>query len=105
MSIVTSKLCRGTGWCWCVAHVLQLVRLITTVVVPIADKVTGHAAAILAGELVLLAGLVGAALLITAIPAVITTITPDFRRSQKFTQISRWTDDRCNLSYFIKFLL
>lgn len=87
MSIVTPELCRGTCWCWCAAHVLQFIRLITTVIVPITDEVMGHTAAILAGELVLLAGLVGAALLIAAIPAVVTTITPDFSRPQKITQI------------------
>ena len=61
-------------------HVLQLIRLVPTVVVAITDKVLGHTPAILAGELVLLAGLVGAALLVTAVAAVVTPIAPDFRR-------------------------
>lgn len=61
-------------------HVLQLIRLVPTVIVAIADKVIGHTASVLAGELVLLARLVGAALLVTAVTAVITSITPDFRR-------------------------
>lgn len=80
VSIVTSELSRRAGGCWCAAHVLQLIGLIPTVVVAITDKVMGHAPAILAGELVLLARLVGAALLVTAVPAVVTSITPDFRR-------------------------
>lgn len=40
----------------------------------------GYAAAVLAGELVLLARLVGAALLITAVPTVVTSIAPNFQR-------------------------
>lgn len=76
VSVVTSELSRGAGGCGCVAHVLQLIRLVPTVIVAIADKVMGHTAAILAGELVLLARLVGAALLITAVPTIITSITP-----------------------------
>lgn len=58
------------------AHVLQLIRLIPAVIIAIADEVVGHAAAILAGVLVLLARLVGTALLITAVTAIITSITP-----------------------------
>ena len=77
VSIVTSELSRRAGGWWCEAHVLQFIRLVPTVIVPITDKVMGHAAAILAGELVLLAGLVSAALLVTTIPTVITPITPD----------------------------
>lgn len=40
VTIVTSELLRGAGGCWCVAHVLQFIGLIPTVVVAIADKVT-----------------------------------------------------------------
>lgn len=80
VSIVTSELSRGAGGCRCAAHVLQLIGIVPAVVVAIADKVVGHAAAILAGELVLLARLVGAALLVAAVPAVITSITPDVRK-------------------------
>lgn len=78
MPIVTSELSGGASGCWRVAHVLQLIRLIPAVIIAIADEVVGHAAAVLAGVLVLLARLVGAALLITAVAAVITSITPDF---------------------------
>lgn len=60
------------------AHVLQFIRLISAVVVSIAHKVPGYAPAILAGELVLLARLVGAALLIAAVATVVTSIAPDF---------------------------
>ncbi len=63
------------------AHVLQLIRFIPAVIVAVADKVMGNAAAVLAGELVLLACLVGAALLVTAVPAVVTPITPDRRHT------------------------
>lgn len=77
MSIVTSELSRGAGGWWCEAHVLQLIRFVPTVIVSITDKVMGHTAAVLTGELVLLARLVGAALLVTAVPTVITPITPD----------------------------
>ncbi len=80
VSIVTSELSRGAGGCWCAAHVLQLIGLVPAVIVAIADKVVGHAAAVLAGVLVLLARLVGAALLVAAVPAVIASITPDFRK-------------------------
>lgn len=80
MSIVTSELPRRAGGCWCAAHVLQLIGLITTVIVAITDKVVGYAAAVLAGELVLLACLVGAALLITAVPTVVASIAPKFQR-------------------------
>lgn len=79
VSTVTSELSRRAGGCWCVAHVFQLIRLIPTVIVSIAYKVAGNAAAILAGELVLLACLVGAALLVTAIAAIVTPIASDFR--------------------------
>lgn len=79
MSIVTSELSRGAGGGQRAAHVLQLIRLVSTVVVTIADKVMGNAAAVLAGELVLVARLVGAAPLIAGVPAVITSIAPDFR--------------------------
>lgn len=78
--IVTSELSRGAGGCRCAAHVLQLIGIVPAVVVAIADEVVGHAAAVLAGELVLLARLVGAALLVAAVPAVITSITPDVRK-------------------------
>lgn len=80
MSVVTSELSGRAGGRWRAAHVLQLVGLVATVVVAVADKVLGHTPAILAGELVLLAGLVGAALLVTAVAAVVTPIAPDFRR-------------------------
>lgn len=80
VSIVTSELPWGAGRRWRVTHALQLIRLVTTVVVPITDEVVRDASAVLAGELVLLAGLVGAALLVAAVPAVITSITPDLRR-------------------------
>lgn len=78
MSVVASEVSRRAGGCWCVAHVLQLIRLIPTVVVSIAHKVPGYTPAILAGELVLLACLVGAALLIAAVATVVASITPDF---------------------------
>jgi len=81
--VVTSELSRGAGGCWCVAHVLQLIGLIPTVIVAVAHKVQRHAAAVLAGELVLLTRLVGAALLVAAVSAVVTTIAPDFRRVRK----------------------
>lgn len=80
MSVVASELSRGAGGRWRAAHVLQLIGLIATVVVAITDKVMGYAAAVLAGELVLLARLVGAALLITAVPTVVSSIAPSFRR-------------------------
>lgn len=80
VSIVTSELSRGAGGCRCVAHVLQLIGLVPAVIVAVADKVMGHTATVLAGELVLLARLVDAALLVTAVPAVIASVTPDFQR-------------------------
>lgn len=82
VSILTSELSRGAGRCWRAAHVLQLIGLVPTVIVAIADEVMGHAATILAGELVLLARLVGAALLVTAVPAVVSSIAPDFGRQR-----------------------
>lgn len=103
MSIVTSELSRGAGRCWCVAHVLQLISLIPAVIVAIADKVMGHAAAVLAGELVLLARLIDAALLVTAVPAVITSVTPDFRRQatkDELTLLNRQHNNRWHLRYF-----
>lgn len=59
------------------AHVVQLVRLVPAVVVPVADEVLRHAAAVLTGVLVLLTGLVAAALLVTAVTTVIPPVTPD----------------------------
>lgn len=56
---------------------VQLVRLVPAVIVTIADEVSRHAASVLAGELVLLTGLVGAALLVAAIPTVIPPVTPE----------------------------
>lgn len=79
VSIVASELSRGTGGRWCVAHVFQLIRLIPTVIVSIAYKVAGYAPAVLAGELVLLACLVGAALLVAAISAVVPPVASDRR--------------------------
>lgn len=79
MSIGTSELSRRTGGGWCAAHVFQLIGLVPTVVVSVAYKVAGYAPAILAGELLLLACLVGAALLVTAIATVVTPVTSDWR--------------------------
>ena len=61
---------------------LQLIRLVPTVIVPITDKVLGHTAAVLAGELVLLARQVGAALFVAAVAAVVAPIAPDFGEKQ-----------------------
>lgn len=74
MAVVAPELARRAGGGRRVAHVLQLIRLVAAVVVPVADKVVGHAAAVLAGELVLLARLVGAALLVAAVPAVVASV-------------------------------
>lgn len=78
VSVVTSELSGGAGGGRRVAHVLQLVGLVPAVVVSVADKVAGYAPAVLAGELVLLAGLVGAALLVAAVAAVVTPIASEF---------------------------
>lgn len=78
VAVVTSELSRRASGSWCVAHVLQLIGLVPAVIVSIAYEVAGYAAAILAGELVLLAGLVGAAPLIAAVAAVVASVAPDF---------------------------
>lgn len=89
MSVLTSEVSRGAGGCWRSTHVRQLIRLIPAVVVTIAHKILGHTAAILAGELVGLTGLIRAALLIAAVPTVITAVTPNLRRAQKYIHIAR----------------
>lgn len=80
VSIFTSEFSGGAGGLRGLAHVLQLIRLIPTVIVSITDKVVGHTAAVLACELVWLTGLVSAALLITAVSTVVAPVTPDFER-------------------------
>lgn len=85
VSIVASELAGGAGGCGSMAHVLQFIRLVPTVIITITNKVMGHTAAVLAGELVLLAGLVGAAPLVTAVPTIITSITPDKRQNRTHT--------------------
>lgn len=92
VSIITYELSRGAGGWRRVAQVIQLIRLVATVIVPVTDKVVGHAASILAGELMLRAWLIGTTLLITAVPTVITSITPVNRRSavQRY-YLSTWS--------------
>lgn len=82
MAVVAPELGGRAGGRRRVAHVLQLVGLVAAVVVAVADKVVGNAAAVLAGELVLLARLVGAALLVAAVPAVVASVTPEERRQK-----------------------
>lgn len=82
VTILTFELPRGAGGCWRVAHVLQLIGLIPAVVVAVADKVTWHTAAVLAGELMLLARLVRAALLIAAVSTVVTAVAPDLKSKE-----------------------
>lgn len=76
MPVVALELAGGAGGRRRVAHVLQLVRLVAAVVVAVADEVLGDAASVLAGELVLLAGLVGAALLVAAVATVVAPVAP-----------------------------
>lgn len=76
MAVVAPELGGRAGGRRCVAHVLQLVGLVPAVVVAVADEDVGNAAAVLAGELVLLARLVGAALLVAAVAAVVAPIAP-----------------------------
>lgn len=83
MPVVAPELPRGAGGRWCAAHVLQLVGFVSAVVVPVAHKVPGHAPSVLAGELVLLARLVGAALLIAVVAAVVASVASDDDRRQE----------------------
>lgn len=76
MAVVAPELGGRAGGRRRAAQVLQLVGLIPAVVVAVADEVVGHAAAVLAGELVLLARLVGAALLVAAVPTVVASVAP-----------------------------
>lgn len=100
MSVVTSELSGGAGRRGGVAHVLLLIGLVAAVVVPVAHEVVRHAAAVLTGELVLLAGLVGAALLVTAVAAVVAAITPDRKEeSQESRTAGRIEDVICDVLY------
>lgn len=76
VAVVAPELGRGAGGCRRAAHVLQLVRPVPAVVVAVAGKVVRNAAAVLAGELVLLARLVSAALLVAAVAAVVASVAP-----------------------------
>lgn len=80
MAVVTPELSGGARGRRRVARVLQLIGLVPAVVVAVADEVVRHTAAVLTGELVLLTRLVGAALLVAAVPAVVAAVTPDFRQ-------------------------
>lgn len=74
--IVTCKIVGSTSCFWGTAKMLQLIGLIPTVIVPITEVSFVDAAAILTGKLVLLARLIGASPLITAIPTIISAVTP-----------------------------
>lgn len=76
MSVVTPELPRGARGRWRAAQVVKLIGLVPAVVVPITYEVAGHTASVLTDELVLLTRLVGAALLVTAVPTVIPPVTP-----------------------------
>lgn len=67
---------RGARGLWSVAQVLQLVRPITTVVLPVTHILLINAHPVLTGELVLAAGGVGAVPLIAVVPTVIAPVTP-----------------------------
>lgn len=77
VSVVTPEVSGRAGGCWSPAQMIQLVRFIPAVVVPITDEILRDAAAVLTGELMLLARLIGAALFITAVSTIITTVTPN----------------------------
>lgn len=77
MAVVTPELSGRASGGRSPTQVVQLVGFVPTVIVTIADEVSRHAASVLAGELVLLTGLVGAALLVAAIPTVIPPVTPE----------------------------
>lgn len=74
--VVTPEVSRWAGGRWSPAQVIQLVRFISAVVVPVTHEIPRDAAPVLTGELVLLAWLIGAALFITAVSTIITTVTP-----------------------------
>ena len=74
--IVTLELMRGARGFWDVAQVLQLIRIIPTVVFPIADVALVNAEPVLTGELILAAGGVEAVPLITVVTTVIVPVTP-----------------------------
>lgn len=88
VSIITPELSWGAGGGWSMTHVLQLVRLVPTVVVSVTNKVVGDAAPVLAGELVLLARQVGATLLIAAVSAVVSSITPGLRKKEPENELT-----------------
>lgn len=74
--VVTTEVSRWAGGRWSPAQVIQLVRFIPAVIVPVTEEIPRDAAPVLTGELVLLAWLIGAALFITAVSTIITTVTP-----------------------------
>lgn len=82
MSVVTPELPGGARGRWRAAQVVKLIGLVPAVVVPITYEVAGHTASVLTDELVLLTRLVGAALLVTAVPTVIPPVTPAIKHNQ-----------------------
>ena len=67
---------RGTCGFWGVAQVLQLIRVISTVIVPITDIGLINAESVLTGKKGLVAGRVHTAPLITVVTTVIVPVTP-----------------------------
>lgn len=89
VSILTPIVVRRAGRSWSPAQVFQLVRLIATVIITIAHEVLRDTATILTRELVLLTGLVCAALLITAVPTVVSSVTPNRTDAVQFLCASK----------------
>lgn len=77
MPVVTLELMRGARGFRGVTQVILLIRFISTVIVPITDIGLINAAPVLAGELMVLAGRVGALPLIAKVTAVVLPVTPE----------------------------
>lgn len=65
------------GRFWCTAEMFQLIRFITTVIIPITDVGLGNAAPILTSKLVLLTWFIDASPFITAVTTVIPPVTSE----------------------------
>ena len=77
-------LSRGTGRLGGAAHAFCLVRTVQTVGLAIAGKGGWDAGAVLAGELVAGAGVVGTVQLVAAVPAVIDSVTANRRGGKQW---------------------
>ena len=98
--IVTPELMRGTCGFFLVAQVLQLIRIVATVIFPITDVTLISADTVLTGKKVFITGWVLAVPLITVVTTVIATVTPVMRPSTTLEEAFSVCLQQLNSEYF-----